>query len=186
MRTDGVKLMMLSLLLCVHAVGCGKPSNESAQARTEDPVAALQALLARIEKDGTEERVADAAHTWGDFEKGWVKRKYVAHKLKYDVQKTNSLVAPIVAIVQWIPVQYSGPVCQTREQAAQTALAGKPSEVWHFAPWIARLSWRDGKWVLSELGWGEVDAMGQPRNHETVGHIPDDPINDWWRAFGGV
>lgn len=189
--------------LCLAILGCHGNTSAPNKVEVKDPVAELKALLAHIEDNGTEERVTDNESTWrdGEHEKGWVKRKYRATKLKYDVKKTDSLVSPIIAVVTWVPVQYTGPVCRTREEAANTNLAEKPSSVWTpkppLGPWAADLTWQDGQWVLKELGWDgrptdylphlyrKYNVDGWQTAPEQVPPNNEDPVKDWWQAFGG-
>jgi len=199
MKTTRTDVVAFALLLSLISLGCSKPSdpsNPDDPSKAKDPVAQLRAVLARIEKNGTQERIVNGG-TWNvdpSGGKGWVKRKYTASDLKFDVRKTDSLVSPLTAVVTFDPVQYSGPLCQTQQDAERTTLGANPSHKWgerlygqRSGPFTAALAWQEGKWVLNELEW-DCPAMGDfiPANHRKYSDLsPDsfDPLTDWWRAF---
>ena len=139
-----------------------------------DPVAALKAVIRRMETEGTKERVTNFLAP-----NKWVKRKAVARDVKFDVRKTDSLLVPYAADVTWVSAAYLSPEVPTKEEAEKAKLPATP-----FAPkfrhW-AKLSWRDGVWVPDDLGWRSGNLAV---THSTLTDKRN-PIHDWWLALGG-
>jgi uncharacterized protein YbaR (Trm112 family) len=142
-----------------------------------DPVGAIKELLTVIERDGTQPRVVEVKG------KGrWLKRHYAARHLKYDVQKTESLVSPYAATVTWSVDFYDTEERATKQEAEADAVPKEPtSKASRSNWWWAKFAWQEGKWVLQDIGCdiGDLHYSHSDRN-------PPSPIHDWWRAFGGA
>ncbi|MCI0376953.1 MAG: hypothetical protein L0215_05060 [Gemmataceae bacterium] len=163
MRTWGLGVFVFCLLCC-------PTSAQDAQ----KAIAEIKTLSKRMEKEGTEETVSD-------FFGGWQKRRYFATEVKYDVKKTDSLIAPFTAEVSWMPAAYITQKYTSKKQAEKAALPKKPniSKV----QWHAKFRYEDAKWVLQDVWW--YDPMTGKRNAHSKLQSEKDPIMDWWLALGG-
>ncbi len=160
-RAPGRSFFRKFLLVCggsfSAAVAIGLLGLLASSAFRPDPVASLRALVASVKERGSE--------------------KYVARAMTYDVVKTESLVSPYVATVDWA----------SYERAASDSEPGDEPR-FRGAYW-ARLAFQDGRWVLREVGEGSPNAEPsylRPNRHSMLDEKDAmNPINDWWRAFGG-
>lgn len=173
--------------ICCGAICCAqKEPQKDVQRETQkepqretDPVAALQPLLEKMEKEGTTIRVTDFSEP-----NQWFKRKDLATKIEYDVKKTDSMVSPYVAEISWIPVRYKSDDFNTKEEAEKAGLPARPiitGNIWH-----TELAFQNGKWVVKEIWWVlELPPFTRiERRHSTL-ETDKDPIQDWWWLLGG-
>jgi hypothetical protein len=181
---------MFGTVLVLVAVLGQKP----AEPPRADPVALLKELLAKLERDGTPERIvrdSDLAtqlglqsgrprkNTLGELSSGWVRCKSRMLDLRYDVEKTNSLVSPIAAHVTWYSYPYRTSRFRSKEEASQAEMKAdyllKDLTVRDFAD----LAFSDGKWVIRDIGFDSSGGVA-------AGHYSLGDGSKWWQAFGGT
>lgn len=160
-----VAMLGLAAML-ITVAGCSPTATQTPAAATPDPVAALKEIIAAIGSNG---------HKYG----------YVDANLAYDVKKTDSLVSPYTAEVNF----------RSRPTTGQPMF--KDNLQFHM---IAKLAQQDGKWVIKD-----VERHLDPMSAEQQGYCgamrrmginipdvarhsdgtPDKEIDAWWLAFGG-
>lgn len=118
--------------------------------------------IARIKTQGTETVVSDFRGPGM-----WVKRKYVATELNYEVKKAES--GAVTARATWQPMTYIVGPFATRSDAEKAVLPSKPRGPSSAKYW-AEFVLENGNWL--DLRYSTTDDN-------------KDPIHDWWRALGG-
>ncbi|HJW23767.1 MAG TPA: hypothetical protein VJ576_02625 [Rhodocyclaceae bacterium] len=92
---------------------------------------------------------------------GWMKRRYRVSDLKYDVKRTDSLVAPIVGIVTFkLTSEVTGSFqSQTEAESSNFFDSDKSS---HDGMSLS-FAYRNDKWELTEVSYRPLDT-GRPTN----------------------
>ena len=168
--------ILASVAISLLSLGLFPTAQCQAEDKPADPVALIKPILVKLEKDGTEENVTDFVDTGK-----WIKRKYVASTIKFDVKKTDSLVSPFIAMVTWEPKAYISGSYGTKLEAEKAEIPKIP--IAGGTRWWAELAFQDGKWVIQDCGWKTESGIIDKR-YSTLKNDKD-PIIDWWRAFGG-
>lgn len=144
----------------------------------KDPVKELVAFIRQVENKGTAERVTDFIRR-GE----WVKRKYVGRNFKYDVRKTDSLVSPFTGHVTWVADFHRSESFKSKHEAEAAPLTVIVPAKDKDTPLWATLAFQDQAWVVTDVGWNMPEVRLE-RKHSTLKDL-NDPVMDWWLAWGG-
>jgi hypothetical protein len=105
-------IRLLSFIACI----CGV-SFFSLQAKAEDDLVAKFEQLISASQDKTNS-VREVL--WNPLIKKWIKRKYTATNIKYDVKRSDSLVRPVVAYVSFWMTSHGTNGYSTKQEAEKS------------------------------------------------------------------
>jgi len=122
----------------------------SSKSGASDPVATFEAFVKH-----SHEACAAATPTYlNRYKNQWAKRRFVLEGVKYDVKKTDSLVTPVVGIVQFRLRADQSALFQTRDEAERASEFPLKSD--GFAAVTLRYAFKDDKWTFNE---GEAESL---------------------------
>jgi len=123
-----------------------KGKSDIAEKAANDPVESLRAILASVEKDMATEHLAHFSDPGS--ERGWIKRRIVLSDMKYDVKKTDSLVSPLLAPVNFKCSTIQSEIYPNKGDAEKAKIL-QPSGL--AISCRATLAFQDGKWNAKSL-----------------------------------
>lgn len=141
----------------------------TASAAGEDPLDQFELIVAACKAQmATTERVEVA---YVEAAKTWVKRAVLPPAVAFDVRKTDSLVSPLIGILQ---IRQGVSSQRAGDEMAANALEPATFTRPFMRSWRFEYSWRSNAWHLTSASWQSDYVTGSP----TKGRYGDTEIQE--------
>jgi len=145
-------------------------------ALADDSADALKSMRQAIQKCQADIDRPKVASNPREISGKWAKSIDISRAVRFDVQTTNSLVTPVIALVE-VTVESASVIADTEQSAIATELSKEPTMR---GTNKMRFGWQSGQWAVLDGGrqegqffqqgrWGKTDGVPLPSSSVGVG-----------------
>jgi len=148
---------------------------QSGKSEVEIVKESFNVIVNKISNSGSEDGIV--ASPKGNM---WKKRKLYGINIKFNIQKTDSIISPFIAQIKWSHLQKTSDYYFTKGEQAEI----KNNDLEYSLFWSAIFAYQDNQWVIKSIEYSGTDIWGKKLagSYEGSGNC-DGLINDWWKVL---